>query len=80
MQAKALLRLSGTILADLSRYPCNLPIGIILARLLDPEPFGLVAIALFVQDLGNLFAEGGLGSVLIQSQDINKCNNRSVFI
>lgn len=54
-------------------------IGIILARLLGPEPFGLLAIALFVQGLGNLFAEGGLGSALIQSQDISEHDIRSVF-
>lgn len=54
-------------------------IGIVLARLLGPEPFGLVAIALFVQGLGNLFAEGGLGSALIQSQDITDHDIRSVF-
>jgi len=39
----------------------------------------LVAIALFVQGLGNLFAEGGLGSALIQSQDISEYDIRSVF-
>lgn len=54
-------------------------IGIILARMLGPEPFGLIAIALFVQGLGNLFAEGGLGSALIQSQDISDHDIRSVY-
>ena len=48
-------------------------------QITGPEPFGLVAIALFVQGLGNLFAEGGLGSALIQSQDISDHDIRSVF-
>ncbi|MDX8127145.1 lipopolysaccharide biosynthesis protein [Methylomonas sp. OY6] len=54
-------------------------IGIVLARILGPEPFGLVAIALLVQSLGNLFAEGGLGAALIQSQEISNHDIRSVF-
>lgn len=54
-------------------------IGIALARLLGPEPFGLVAIALLVLSLGNLFAEGGLGAALIQKRDITNQDIRSVF-
>ena len=65
----------GAFAAMLSQFA----IGIVLARLLGPEPFGVVAIALLVLSLGNLFAEGGLGAALIQKRDITDQDIRSVF-
>jgi O-antigen/teichoic acid export membrane protein len=77
--SKSLSSLKWNYLGRLISLSLQFVIGIILARLLGPEPFGLVAIALFVQGLGNLFAEGGLGSALIQSQDNSEQDIRSVF-
>lgn len=79
LASKSITALKWNYLGRLISLSLQFTIGIILARLLGPEPFGLVAIALFVQGLGNLFAEGGLGSALIQSQDISEHDIRSVF-
>ena len=77
--SESLSSLKWNYLGRLISLSLQFAIGIVLARLLGPEPFGLVAIALFVQGLGNLFAEGGLGSALIQSQNISEYDIRSVF-
>ena len=45
-------------------------IGIILARLLGPEAFGIVAIGWLMVGLGNLVADFGLSAALIQSKTI----------
>lgn len=54
-------------------------LGIILARLLGPEPFGLVAIAWLILGLGNLIADFGLASALVQRQEITGKDVRYVF-
>ncbi len=79
LASKSLNALKWNYIGRFISLSLQFSIGVVLARLLGPEPFGLVAIALFVQGLGNLFAEGGLGSALIQSQDIDEHDIRSVF-
>lgn len=79
LAGKSLNALKWNYIGRLVSLSLQFGIGIVLARLLGPAPFGLVAIALFVQSLGNLFAEGGLGSALIQSQEISEHDIRSVF-
>ena len=79
LASKSLNALKWNYIGRFISLSLQFSIGVVLARLLGPEPFGLVAIALFVQGLGNLFAEGGLGSALIQSQDITEHDIRSVF-
>jgi|GEM_PF-478698 PST family polysaccharide transporter len=48
----------------------GLAIGIVLARILGPKPFGQVAAAMLVFGLANLLADGGFGSAIIQSQEL----------
>ena len=54
-------------------------IGIILARLLGPEPYGVVAVAWLIIGLGNLFADFGFGAALIQRKEITDRDVRHVF-
>ena len=79
LTSKSITALKWNYLGRVISLTLQFTIGVILARLLGPEPFGLVAIAIFVQGLGNLFAEGGLGSALIQAQEISSHDIRSVF-
>jgi PST family polysaccharide transporter len=79
LASKSISALKWNYIGRLISLSMQFAIGILLARLLGPEPFGLVAIALFVQGLGGLFAEGGLGSALIQSKEISDHDIRSVF-
>ena len=57
----------------------QLVIGIVLARLLGPEPFGLIAIAWLMLGLGSLIADSGLSVVLIQKPHISPRDIRYVF-
>lgn len=57
----------------------QLVIGIVLARLLGPEPFGLIAIAWLVLGLGSLIADSGLSVALIQKSHISPRDIRYVF-
>lgn len=54
-------------------------VGVLLARLLGPEPFGLVAIAWLVLGLGNLLASVGLGAALVQRKELHEDDIRAVF-
>jgi len=62
-----------------ARAISSLVIGIVLARLLGPEPFGLVAVAWLAIGFGNLVADLGMGSALVQRQDICQQDIRYVF-
>src|SRR5579872_2004934 len=54
-------------------------INVLLARLLGPEPFGLIAIAMVVIALGNLLVDSGLSIQLIQARTISAKAVRGVF-
>ena len=47
----------------------NVIIGIILARLLEPEDFGLVALALIIVNLFDMFRDLGIGIALIHNKN-----------
>jgi PST family polysaccharide transporter len=65
----------GTIARSLSQFL----IGIFLARLLGPEPFGVIAIAWMMLGLGNLFADLGFGSALVQRERLSSFDLRFMF-
>lgn len=53
--------------------PFSMILSIILARLLTPEDFGLVALAMILFNTANLFTDVGMKSAIVQSrEDINK--------
>lgn len=53
--------------------------SVILARLLLPEDFGLLGMALVFIGLVNIFNDMGIGSAIVQKQDINQKNLSSIF-
>lgn len=61
------------------RSTCSLVIGIVLARLLGPTPFGEIAIAGLVIGLGTLMADFGFGAALIQPNEISREEIRFAF-
>lgn len=71
--------LKWNYLGSLAKILSQLAIGILLARLLGPEPFGLVAIAWLMLGLGNLLADFGLSAALIQKPQISSRDIRHVF-
>ena len=54
-------------------------IGVILARLLPPEDFGLLGLAMIVVGFGNVFVNLGLGPALEQRQELKERHVRVAF-
>lgn len=58
----------------------GLIISVVLARLLLPEEFGLIAIILVFMDIGQSFVQGGLNTALVQSKKTSRDDYSTVFI
>lgn len=58
----------------------NLLVTIVLARLLDPREFGLIAIIYVFLILSDVFVESGLGSALIQRKDATQADYSTIFV
>lgn len=57
----------------------NIVIGAILARILTPEEFGLVAIVMVFVTFFNLMSDFGIGPAVIQNQGLNDNDTSSIF-
>ena len=74
--------ISGLIWSFLERFGAQCVtfiVSIILARLLDPEVFGEIAIVTVFITILNVFVENGLGNALIQKKDADQLDFCSVF-
>jgi O-antigen/teichoic acid export membrane protein len=71
--------LKWNTLGNLARGLSQFAIGILLARLLGPTPFGIVALASMVIGLGRLFADLGFGAALVQRETLSDAELRFVF-
>lgn len=63
-----------------TRYGLQLVVLTVLARLLTPSDFGLMAMLLVFTSFAALLVEGGLGSALIQKQFTSANDETSVFL
>jgi PST family polysaccharide transporter len=75
----ALEGFSWNTAGNFARSFAGFAINIVLARLLGPEPFGVVALALLIIGIGNLVIESGLGSALVQRKEIDRQDIAFVF-
>lgn len=71
--------LSWGAAANLIRQLLNFVIGVILARVLIPDEFGLLGMVLVFAGLANLFVGQGMGAVIIQKQNLEKRHLDSLF-
>ena len=74
--------LSGLMWRFLERFGAQgvtFVVSIILARLLDPEVYGIVAIVTVFTAILNVFIDSGLGNALIQKKDADDLDFSSVF-
>ena len=53
---------------------------LILARLLSPEEFGLIAMIMIVLELAHHMVQSGLGQALIRSKSVSKEDLSTVFV
>jgi PST family polysaccharide transporter len=58
---------------------CSLVIGIVLARILGPKPYGQVIIASTIYGFLNLFVDGGFSQALIQKRTLDLLEIRKTF-
>ena len=58
---------------------CSLIIGIVLARILGPKPYGQVIIASTIYGFLNLFVDGGFTTALIQKPELDPEDIRKTF-
>lgn len=79
LAGRSIVALKWNYLGTGVKVGSQLVIGIVLARLLGPEPFGLIAIAWLMLGLGNLIADSGLSAALIQKERISARDIRYVF-
>lgn len=75
----AISALGWNLVGAIVRGGSGFLVSVILARLLGPEPFGLVALAMLVISLGNLMVESGLSAGLVQKRNISKQDISYVF-
>lgn len=54
--------------------------NIVLARILNPEEFGILAIAFFFIAISNVLVESGLGGALVRDKDATETDYSTIFI
>lgn len=70
MASRGLAAVLQSYAANLVRAGLQFAVGVLLARMLGPQEFGLVAVAWIVVGIGALVMDVGLSSSIIQSEDI----------
>jgi O-antigen/teichoic acid export membrane protein len=79
LRKKTVSGLSWTFAQQFGVQLVNFAVGIILARILLPSEFGLIAmLGLFIA-VGNSLLDSGLASSLIRSQDLTQADYSTVF-
>jgi teichuronic acid exporter len=80
LKAQAASAVKWTGAGTLVRQAFQFGVSIVLARLLTPEDFGVVAVLLILTVIGSSLADGGFGQALIQAKDASPRANFSVFL
>jgi O-antigen/teichoic acid export membrane protein len=79
LAAASLASLKWEYAGTAARALSSTAVSIVLARVLGPEPFGLVAVGWLVIGVSNLIADLGLGSALLQRRTISNDDIRYAF-
>lgn len=77
--ASAISGIRWNYLGGISASLCSVAIGIVLARILGPRPFGQVIIASTIYGFLNLFVDGGFSQALIQKPQLESEEIRKTF-
>lgn len=79
LNRKMVKGLSWSMVETMSNYIVKLVVGIILARLLMPEDFGLLAIMMIFVSLSDILVNSGFGNAYIQKKDATETDANTVF-
>jgi O-antigen/teichoic acid export membrane protein len=80
LKNKTLHALFWSFLERFGQQGIQFIISIILARLLLPEQFGLIAMLTIFMVIAQSYIDGGFGQVLIQEQNATQSMNAQYFI
>ena len=58
----------------------SLVVAVILARMLAPSDYGIIAICMIFIAISQIFADNGLGTAIIQKKDVDNLDFSTVFI
>ena len=67
------------ILFSVSDNIINFSLGIILARILEPSDFGILAVVMVFGSFANSFVDGGFGSAIVQSKQLKKSDLSTIY-
>ena len=76
---KTLTGITWSIVSQVGRQGFTFVIGVVLARLLSPREFGLIAMVTVITGFAGIFAEFGFSAALIQKQEVQPEHLSSVF-
>lgn len=79
LRAETINSLSWSFLESLAARGLRFIVGIILARLLFPEQFGLIGMLMIFMAVARVFVESGYGAALIQKREATQADICSIF-
>lgn len=79
LAAKATSAFGWNIAGFTVRTMASFGVNLLLARLLGPKPFGLVAMAMTIIAFGSLLMDSGLGVQLIRKREVTTAEIRTAF-
>lgn len=79
LKSKAAKAVKWNVIARFSQYFLKFTLGVILARLLSPEEFGLIALITVITGLSNFIIDGGFSASLIQHKEVDNRDFSTVF-
>lgn len=71
---------SWSLIENLSGTGINFLVGLILARLLGPDVYGIIAVALIFVALSNVLIDGGFSNSLIRRKVVSSEDYNTVFV
>jgi O-antigen/teichoic acid export membrane protein len=79
LRQKALTGIKWSMVAQIGRQTIIFIVGIVLARLLSPREFGLIAMITVITGFATQFSELGLGAAIIQKERIQQEQLSTIF-
>jgi O-antigen/teichoic acid export membrane protein len=79
LRSRTFHALSWSFLESLGIQGVRFVLGIVLARLLFPEQFGLIAMLTIFMVVAQTFLDSGFGAALIQKRDATQTDTCSIF-
>lgn len=80
LKDKAVKGVFWTSLGNVANFSVNFVVGIILARLLSPSDYGLIAMITVFFSIAQCFISSGFGNALVRKQDVTNDDFSTAFI